>query len=124
MSKAFDEVGVVGAGLMGAEIALVHALAGCRVRLVDRTSDALTAALARLGTLLDKGVARGLFTAAQKSLAFSAITPETELAALRGCSYVTEAVFELALEGVSVAVDFPTEEKGCEAIVSPGTFVE
>jgi 3-hydroxybutyryl-CoA dehydrogenase len=94
MSKTFDEVGVVGAGLMGAEIALVHALAGCRVRLVDRTSDAVTAALARLGTLMDKGIARGLFTAAQKSLAISAIAPETDLGALRACSYVTEAVFE------------------------------
>lgn len=94
MRNGFDEVGVVGAGLMGAEIALVHALAGCRVLLVDRTSDALTAALARLGVLIDKGIARGLFTAAQKSLALSAITPETELGTLRGCSYVTEAVFE------------------------------
>jgi hypothetical protein len=39
-------------------------------------------------------------------------------------SNITEAVFELALEGVSVAVDTPAEEKGSEAIVSPKTFVE
>ncbi len=37
MAEAREKVGVVGAGLMGAEIALVHALAGHDVLLSDRT---------------------------------------------------------------------------------------
>jgi 3-hydroxybutyryl-CoA dehydrogenase len=94
VSKAFTQVGVVGAGLMGAEIALVHALAGHRVYLVDRTSEMLNSALARLGNLLDKGITRGFFTADQKRLALKAIEPVTELEALLACSYITEAVFE------------------------------
>ncbi|HWU94487.1 MAG TPA: 3-hydroxyacyl-CoA dehydrogenase NAD-binding domain-containing protein, partial [Sphingomonas sp.] len=45
--------GVVGAGLMGAEIAFVFALAGMDVLLHDRDPAALEAALARLRTLLE-----------------------------------------------------------------------
>lgn len=79
---------------MGAEIALTHALAGCHTYLVDRTPSVVSAALARLGTLLDEGIARGLFTPDQKHSALEAIEPVTELAALQACDYVTEAVFE------------------------------
>jgi 3-hydroxybutyryl-CoA dehydrogenase len=94
VNNTFTRVGVVGAGLMGAEIALVHALAGHHVYLVDRTSEMLNTALARLGNLLDKGIIRGLFTAEQKRLALRAIEPVTELGALDSCGYITEAVFE------------------------------
>ena len=41
------KIGVVGAGLMGTEIALVYALAGYDVLLSDRTEDALKSALGR-----------------------------------------------------------------------------
>jgi 3-hydroxybutyryl-CoA dehydrogenase len=94
VTKTFREVGVIGAGLMGSEIALVHALAGHHVYLVDRTAEMLEAALARLGTLLDKGITRGFFTDEQKRLALQAIEPVTELGGLQNCAYVTEAVFE------------------------------
>jgi len=43
-----EKIGVVGAGLMGAEIALVFALAGMDVFLNDRDPAVLDAALARL----------------------------------------------------------------------------
>src|ERR1700722_3400875 len=79
---------------MGAEIALTHALAGCHTYLIDRTPEMVSAALARLGSLLDKGIARGFFTTEQKQSALNAIEPVTELSALQSCDYVTEAVFE------------------------------
>ena len=60
------KIGVVGAGLMGAEIALVYALAGYDVLLSDRTEDALKSALDRLAGILDKGAARGLYNEAIK----------------------------------------------------------
>jgi 3-hydroxybutyryl-CoA dehydrogenase len=94
MSNAFSQVGVVGAGLMGAEIALVHALAGHHVFLVDRTLEALDTALIRLGSLMDKGIARGFFTSGQKRSALDAIEPITELQSLHACGFITEAVFE------------------------------
>jgi 3-hydroxybutyryl-CoA dehydrogenase len=55
-----SRVGVVGAGLMGAEIALVFALAGHDVLLADTREALVSAALDRLAGVLDKGVARGV----------------------------------------------------------------
>jgi 3-hydroxybutyryl-CoA dehydrogenase len=88
------EVGVIGAGLMGAEIALVQAIAGCQVRLADRSEAVLSSALLRLGVLLDKGAARGLYSAEVKPAALTRIAVTTDLSSFSTCSYVTEAVFE------------------------------
>lgn len=88
------KIGVVGAGLMGAEIALVYALAGYDVLLSDRTEDALKTALDRLAGILDKGVARGFYQAAEKSPALARIAVTTDLARFADCDMVTEAVFE------------------------------
>jgi 3-hydroxybutyryl-CoA dehydrogenase len=88
------EVGVIGAGLMGAEIALVQAIAGCQVRLADRSEAALSSALLRLGVLLDKGTARGLYSAEVKPAALDRIAVTTDLSSFSNCSYITEAVFE------------------------------
>lgn len=87
-------IGVVGAGLMGAEIALVHALAGHEVILADRTEDALSKAMTRLAGILDKGIARGFFEQAQKEPALAAIRTTTDLAAFADRDLVVEAVFE------------------------------
>lgn len=87
-------LGVVGAGLMGAEIALVHALTGHDVVLSDVSEERLGAAKARLGTILDKGVARGSYTAEQTGPALERIATSVDLQALAGCDLVTEAVFE------------------------------
>ena len=92
MSKAM-QAGVVGAGLMGREIALVFALAGHRVRLHDQTEAALTAAMERLAAIIDKGIARGLFAEADRA-ALDRIAPTTDLADFADCAMVTEAVFE------------------------------
>lgn len=91
------KAGVVGAGLMGAEIALVFALAGHDVLLHDRSEDALDRALVRLRSVLDKGVARGTCTTEAADAALVRIAPITSLDALRDCTIVTEAVYE-ALE--------------------------
>src|SRR4051812_30334348 len=52
LSAPEPKIGVVGAGLMGAEIALTFALGGMDVLLNDRDPAALDAALARLRALL------------------------------------------------------------------------
>lgn len=91
---AETRIGVVGAGLMGAEIALVFALAGMDVLLHDRDAAALGAALARLSTLLERGVARGIYTDAQRASALDRIRPANDLAGFADRELVTEAVFE------------------------------
>lgn len=88
------KAGVVGAGLMGAEIALVFALAGHEVLLHDRSAQVLDAAIERLGKLLDKGVARGFYTADAAAGALARIVRSDRLEGLVECEMVTEAVFE------------------------------
>lgn len=58
MSK---KIGVVGTGLMGAEIALVFAQAGHNVLLNVRDQVSLDRATARLRVLMEKGVGRGFY---------------------------------------------------------------
>lgn len=79
---------------MGAEIALVFALAGHVVLLNDRNQDLLDRARMRLCGLLDKGVARGLYSSDQTGPALDRIRPTVEIDAFQEVDMVTEAVFE------------------------------
>uniref|UniRef100_B0SZR5 3-hydroxybutyryl-CoA dehydrogenase n=1 Tax=Caulobacter sp. (strain K31) TaxID=366602 RepID=B0SZR5_CAUSK len=88
------KIGVVGAGLMGAEIALVFALGGMDVLLHDRDAAALEKALARLSALLDRGVSRGLYTEGRRATALENIRLAPDLSRFGDRDLVTEAVFE------------------------------
>lgn len=90
-------VGVVGAGLMGAEIALVFTLGGRTVLLNDKDPAALDHAMTRLAGVLDKAVARGACSVTDRAKALERIRPTTTLADFNGCDMVIEAVYE-ALE--------------------------
>jgi 3-hydroxybutyryl-CoA dehydrogenase len=89
-----DKVGVVGAGLMGAEIALVAALAGKHVVLADTNEELLAKALENLGKVLDKGIQRSFYKEEQKAQALGRIAVTTDLSRFADCELVTEAVFE------------------------------
>jgi 3-hydroxybutyryl-CoA dehydrogenase len=110
MTTTIGTVGVVGAGLMGGEIALVCALAGHPVRLVDTTQAGLDAAMQRLASVLDKGIGRGFHTIEQKDAALARLQPTTDLGALADCDVVTEAVSES--EAVKAEV-FGTLDRVC-----------
>lgn len=88
------KAGVVGAGLMGAEIALVFALGGREVVLNDRDMAALDRGAARIATVLVKGGERGSYTTKQADAALARIRTTTDLADFADCGIVTEAVFE------------------------------
>lgn len=90
-------VGVVGAGLMGTEIALVFAQGGHSVLLNDKDPAALDRAMTRLGAVLDKAVARGACSAADGQAALERIQPTPMLEDFIACDIAIEAVFE-ALE--------------------------
>lgn len=94
MADTNYRIGVVGAGLMGAEIAFVHALHGHDVMLVDRTDELLAAATSRLEALYDKGVARAFYDAGARDAVLGAIGTTTDVAALADRDLVVEAVFE------------------------------
>lgn len=86
--------GVVGAGLMGSEIALVFALAGHQVLLNDRDETILSAATGRLSAILDKAVARQVYTAEEAPAALGRIRPVCDISIFADCDIVTEAIFE------------------------------
>lgn len=88
------KIGVIGAGLMGAEIALVHAMGGYDVRLVDRDDAVLAKAMERLSALFDKGVARSFYQAEDKDPVFGRISTTADRGQLADRDVVTEAVFE------------------------------
>lgn len=91
---AKDKIGVVGAGLMGAEIAFVFALQGHPVLLSDRSEEVLSSALQRLGSILDKGITRGFYEAGGREAVLARIETTLERERFRDCDFVTEAVFE------------------------------
>lgn len=96
------KVGVVGAGLMGAEIALVFALARHDVLLNDLSEEALDRAMPRLGGLVEKGISRQIYEARHAREALTRIRPTKDIADLADRDLVTEAVFETLDAKVSV----------------------
>jgi 3-hydroxybutyryl-CoA dehydrogenase len=85
------KLGVVGAGTMGAEIALIQALAGFDVLLADRGAEVLENAIARLARLLEK---RGTGSSATPREILDRIRTTTILDDFGDRDIVTEAVFE------------------------------
>lgn len=87
-------VGVLGAGMMGAGIALVSAQAGINVVLLDRDIEAANRGKAYTEAFLDKGMKRGKVTADKKEAMLGLIQTTTDYADLSGCDLIVEAVFE------------------------------
>ena len=87
-------VGVIGAGLMGAGIAQVSAVAGNEVVLRDLADDALTRAFVGIRTSLAKFVEKERITQEEAEAALSRITTSTELDSVADVHLVIEAVFE------------------------------
>ncbi|MFY0621610.1 MAG: enoyl-CoA hydratase/isomerase family protein [Pelagimonas sp.] len=92
--QSVKKVGVLGAGMMGAGIALVSAQAGIEVVLIDQNQEAADRGKAYSETYMDKGIKRGKATAEKKEALLSQITATTDLEALKGCDLIVEAVFE------------------------------
>ncbi|MFN3208404.1 MAG: 3-hydroxyacyl-CoA dehydrogenase NAD-binding domain-containing protein [Roseovarius sp.] len=88
------KVGVMGAGMMGAGIALVSAMAGMEVVLIDQKQDAADKGKAYTADYMDKGIKRGKATEEKKAAALDLITATTDYNALKGADLIIEAVFE------------------------------
>jgi 3-hydroxyacyl-CoA dehydrogenase/enoyl-CoA hydratase/3-hydroxybutyryl-CoA epimerase len=88
------KVAVLGAGMMGAGIAYVCALAGWEVVLKDVSLEAAQKGKAYSEGLVAKGVKRGRTTQEKGDALLARITPTADYADLAGCDLVIEAVFE------------------------------
>jgi 3-hydroxyacyl-CoA dehydrogenase / enoyl-CoA hydratase / 3-hydroxybutyryl-CoA epimerase len=93
-TQVWRKIGVLGAGMMGAGIAHVSALAGIEVVLLDVTPAAAEKGKAHSRGLLEKRVQQQRMSEAQRDEVLARITPTTDFAALAGCEMVVEAVFE------------------------------
>lgn len=92
--RKYTKVAVLGAGMMGAGLAHVSALAGLDVVLLDVSLDAAEKGKAYGAKILDGQVAKGRLTADERDTTLSRVHTTTDYAALSDCQIVIEAVFE------------------------------
>ncbi|MBL0115186.1 MAG: enoyl-CoA hydratase/isomerase family protein [Sphingomonadales bacterium] len=112
----FKKVGVLGAGMMGAGIALVSAQAGVDVILIDRDVETAARGKAYSETVFGKQIARGSMTQDKADTLLARITPTADFALLAGCDLIIEAVFE------DIGIKAETTRKA-EAVI-PATTID
>lgn len=88
------KVGVIGAGMMGAEIALCFARSGLDVVLADIKQEFADGGKQKQTVILEKQVAKGRITAETKDEILARVTPTVDLTIMADCDFVIEAVLE------------------------------
>lgn len=93
-TATFSKIGILGAGMMGAGLALVSAQAGLDVVLLDR--DAATAQKGKdyAAKALAKQIDKGVLDRAAADAVLARIHPTEEYSQLEGAEFCIEAVFE------------------------------
>ncbi len=111
------QVAVIGAGMMGAGIAYVSALAGIKTILLDRDKASADKGKAHCEDLLKKSVSRGKMTQEKAQSILDLITATPDYAAITGSDLVVEAVFENTdlKEQVTKQAEAPLYANGKEA---------
>ena len=94
MIDGIKEIGVVGAGAMGAGVAQTFAVAGYPVRLQDIAEAALNRGMGAIKKSLERLVARGKLEPDARDAALKRIAPTTRIEDLADCDVVVEAVLE------------------------------
>lgn len=88
------KVTVLGAGMMGAGIAYVNAMAGIETILIDRDQEAADKGRAHVEELLKKRLSRGQLTQDKYDALLGSVTATTDYDLIKGSDLVIEAVFE------------------------------
>lgn len=89
------KVGVVGAGMMGAEIALCFARAGFETILNDISQEIADRGKEKQALVLDKSIKKGKITEEDKEVTLSRVKATGSLEDLADCDLVIEAVLEV-----------------------------
>ncbi|QEH80099.1 3-hydroxyacyl-CoA dehydrogenase [Sphingomonas sp. C8-2] len=90
-----ETVGVIGAGTMGAGIAMAFLSKGLRVVLLETSAEALDRGLAHIRQTFETGVAKGRMVQDDCDQALARLSTALDYAALGSCDLIIEAVFEL-----------------------------
>lgn len=93
-AEAIQQIGVLGAGQMGAGIAHVAAVAGYKVALADVSSERAEAGKAGIAKRLGRAVEKGTMSAEDREAALARITPVVGPAGLSTCDIAIEAATE------------------------------
>lgn len=112
LKSRVEKLGVIGAGMMGAGIALVAAQAGIDVILIDRDVLSAEKGKAYSSKVLGKAVEKGQRTQDSIDAIVARIVATDDFALLDGCDLVIEAVFE------DTAIKAETTRKA-EAVIPP-----
>lgn len=88
------KVGVVGAGMMGSEIALCFARSGMDVVLADIKQEFAEGGKQKQRTILEKQVLKGKLTVEEKDTILARVVPTEDLSLMADCDFVMEAVLE------------------------------
>ncbi len=88
------KVTVIGAGMMGAGIAYVQAMAGIETILIDRTQEDADKGKAHVEELLKKRLSRGQLTQEKYDALLASVVATTDYDLIKGSDLVIEAVFE------------------------------
>ena len=88
------KVAVLGAGMMGAGIAYVQAMAGIETVLIDQTQEAADKGKQHVADLLKKRLSRGQMTQDKHDATLALVTATTDYDLIKGSDLVVEAVFE------------------------------
>ena len=94
MDKVIKKIGVIGAGQMGHGIALVGALAGFDVRMLDLSDQALAKGMKAVENDLKRSVDKKRMSQADADTALKRMSPTTAYADLKDCDLVIEAATE------------------------------
>ncbi|RYY29150.1 MAG: 3-hydroxyacyl-CoA dehydrogenase [Sphingomonadales bacterium] len=89
-----NTVGIVGAGTMGAGIAMAFLAAGFPITLIETSQEALDRGTAHIRSTLQSRVDRGKLAQDKADAQLAALSPSMDFAALADVDLVVEAVFE------------------------------
>ena len=88
------KVAVLGAGMMGAGIAYVQAMAGIETILIDRDQESAEKGKGYAADIIKKRVSRGQMTQDKADAVLALIVPTSDYGLIKGSDLVIEAVFE------------------------------
>jgi 3-hydroxyacyl-CoA dehydrogenase len=92
--RKVEKVGIIGAGTMGAGIAVAFADAGYRVIVVETSEAAVQAGRKRIAAPWDRQLKSGRLSASQHEARNASVVVGDDFAALADCCLVVEAAFE------------------------------
>ena len=110
------KVAVIGAGMMGAGVAYVQAMAGIETVLIDRDQESADRGRGYAADILAKAVKRGKMDQAKADATLALIHPTASYDDVKGCDLVIEAVFE----NREIKADVT---KKAEAMLAPGAVM-